>query len=229
MTSVSKKNIILTGSVDNNKFKLFEIKEISNSDDKEFSDYILLMPRSKYTILEDGKVMNNLKDYHITIHECPGKESVMIKSTQKDIEGKEISLVQVNPGIKRDHLFIPLLYSIIGDDIVKKYTKSEIKDEVLVGKDYNYKIQQLHYFVALSENKEVQKFTCGTKSIVVPLRKYNLHILYLYMNIITQWSVFRFYQTKSEEYNNLSGKTSDEIENCFINLLTNTRNIIINR
>lgn len=218
MTSEKETNIVLTGSVNMNKFKIFEIKEIKNSTDNSFSDFILLMTKNRYTIFDDGRIIKDIKDYHITIHECPGKESVMIKSTQIDKDGNEFTLAQVNPGIKRDHLFIPLFYSIIGKDKQKKYTESTIK-EIFIGRDYNPNVVQMHYLVALSDNTMIPAYLNKTKSQIVHLGKYNLHILFLYSSIISKnYSVFRFKTTKREEYEFLSGKTPDEIEQYLFSL-----------
>jgi hypothetical protein len=96
-----KQKTYLTAMANNNKYCLLRIQEDTNS----FETH-LIMPRSKYTINFNGVLIEKITDFHISIHPCSkSKEAITVKSTQKN-DNKTIVLYHVDPGIKRNHLFV---------------------------------------------------------------------------------------------------------------------------
>ncbi len=115
-------------TVSGEKKELFKVNEIKNINNDSYQDLnISFLGQGKMLIDKASNsffnLMNtdNYQDYisiresHISVHCNPNKESITIKRTIM-INGKEVvTMAQVSPGVKRDKLFVPIIFRFCGE------------------------------------------------------------------------------------------------------------------
>jgi hypothetical protein len=212
---------------------LFRIKEVNNSRKNEYKDLNITFPGRKKVFSSFG-TENILKDLinatesneyadfdesHISVHCNPGKDTITIKRTTKFNEKNSISTCQVNPGTKRDQLFVPILFKIVGD-IDDPFFNVDNSTDNLVNfqSEYNPKTDQLRFMLIVSNQNIAFKHNIEHPSNILSyqLNNFTITIIYSYFNQPAhKHSINIVPFTTPETFNNIRGLDWWEIYNQY--------------
>jgi hypothetical protein len=179
---------------------LFRIREVNNSSNNEYKDLNITFPGRKkvYFPMETGNILKELinvtesNDYiefvesHISVHCNPGKSTITIKRATKINKQETISTCQVNPGTKRDQLFVPIIFKIVGDIEESAFNIDDfIEDEIIkLPSEYYPKTDQLRFMLIVS-SREVNfnyDFEHPSNIFTYQFNNFTLTIIYSFLN-----------------------------------------------
>jgi len=211
--------------------ELFKVVETKNVNDKTCYDLNISFKGLNKTLLLEATAKNfeslldttNYDDYkdtdkssHISVHCNPGKETSTIKRTYQFTNGEKKTLVQVTPGIKRDKLFVPIVFRVCGDMKDEVYRLKNQGHCVNLDVPYTTHNNQLRYMLVLSEKDIEFHYDMEHPSHLKRnnFRNFNLTIIYSFIQVPSPKQAINFnIQTKKEEYENLRGLDWWEVYN----------------
>lgn len=213
--------------------ELFKIVETKNVNDKSFYDLNITFKGHKKTLLmenaADGleRLMDttNYDDYvdmdkssHISVHCNPGKETTTIKRTYQLLNGEQKTIVQVTPGVKRDKLFVPVVFRVCGDMKDEAFNLKNQGNCVKLDVPYTTNNNQLRYMLVVSDKDILFHYDMEHPSNLQRYRfkNFNLTIIYSFIQVPSHKQAITFtLQTNKEEYENLRGIDWWEVYNTY--------------
>lgn len=154
------------------------------------------------------------------------KDSITIKQTIKFNNGiSPLCFYNITPGIKRNKLFIPILFKIVGKLYDKIFNLKKNNKDHIIFLPINYSPQkdQLIYMLVIS-NKNIyfnHDLEHPSNLYRYTFNNFELTIIYSYFNFpSTKQSISIFPYTKKEEYKNIRGYEWWEIYNLYTDLLS---------
>jgi hypothetical protein len=213
---------------------LLRIREVHNNSNKEYKDLNISFPGRKkiYFPLEKGNIIKELinvtdsNDYsefvesHISVHCNPGKDTITIKRTTKINNQETISSCQVNPGTKRDQLFVPIIFKIVGEIEEPTFNINDsIDDEVIkLPSEYNPNTDQLRFMLVVSSHEVTFNYDHEHPSNIFKYQfnNFTLTIIYSYLNQPSHKQSINIVPfTTPENFDNIRGLDWWEIYNLY--------------
>jgi hypothetical protein len=218
---------------------LFRIKEVNNRVNKEYKDLNITFPSSKriYFPPRSGdmkELIDNLSNYkyyieyvesHISVHCNPGKETITIKRSIKLNDNESVSSCQVNPGVKRDNLFVPIIFRIVGDidDPIFDLSNSSNDRIVYLPTEYNPKKDQLRFMLVASSSEKhfTPHIEHPSNTLFYQFKNFTITIIYSFFNHPSHKPSINIVPvTFPETYNHVRGKDWWEIYNLYTDINT---------
>ncbi len=188
---------VFTANTPNNKITLLKIKETKNSQNNNFSDLLLIFPGSRKYSFDTGlkKLMSDSElvyedsaNQHTSIHYNPVDDNIVIKKTYKDESQQTENIFQLhkNSGMKRDKLFVPILFRSYGNTHTDKfkYVEKANYKEVLLDFLYNPDCDtlQIMLVVSLIEKDYFSDIEFPANSISYDFKNFKVTLIYKFFN-----------------------------------------------
>lgn len=218
----------------NRAVTLLKVKEVNNKNDNSYKDLNITFPGRKkmykplgttgrlqeLIVNENEESYSNLIDSHISVHCNPGKESITISRKVLYENKLKDSYIQVTPGVKRDKLYIPLMYRICGNmdnsDYQYNYDKSDRIIELPIS--YNPYTDQLRFMLVVSERGRPFNQILDHPSLLysATFSNFELTIIYSFFNKKShKQSINYSFKTTRAQYEYLKGLENWEVYNFY--------------
>lgn len=190
-------NCVFTANTPNNKITLLKIKETKNSQNNNFSDLLLIFPgSSKYSFNTDLKklmsdselIYEDSANQHTSIHYNPVDDNIVIKKTYKDKSQQTEDIFQLykNPGMKRDKLFIPIVFRSYGNTLADKFEYTKKRDYTEVPLDFSYNPEQdtlqIMIITSLIEKDYFSNIEFPANSFSYDFKNFKVTLIYKFFN-----------------------------------------------
>jgi len=191
-------NCVFTANTPSNKITLFKIKEIKNFQDNSYLDLLFILPgSSKYLFDADLKKLMSVSNElaykesanpHISVHYNPVDDNIFIKKTYKDKSQQDENIFQPhkNPGMKRDKLFVPIMFRSYGNTHADKFKYIEKHDYNEVPLDFSYDPNQdtlqIMFIVSLIEKDYFSDIEFPANSISYNFKNFKVTLIYKLFN-----------------------------------------------
>jgi hypothetical protein len=211
-------------SVDGSPKTVFSVRETTSGDlnihttsgGKSYSGATL----KELLILSDESLYEDCTT-HISVHVSQRSDNTnTIKRTQS-YQGRSETRMQVTTGMKKDNLFIPVVFKIAGDLSRPRYSVPEdLDDELISLGEYDPKLNQLRLMIVCSSD-ETQFPTIGdhpTNSISKSFSVFNLTLLWSYLNKPSHPQAVEFFISTQQDTGPIGGFDNCGIYNLYTDL-----------
>lgn len=219
--------------VDNIDKELFRIKEVKGNTElnitfnggikscivgKDVEKFGQLFHTEK---VKEGNLMD--RSSHITVHANKNNnENNTIKRTvaYENDELKNVTMVQVTPGIKRDNKFVPIIFRVSGDLRKEQFNLNKKENDIIeyLYDNFNQSSNQLRYMIVVSKSGMDFHFDEEHPSniLIHKFDNYNITVIYSVLNMKPlEQTISMTLKTKAEDYDHLRGYEWYEIYNLY--------------
>lgn len=222
--------------IDNVDKELFRIKEVKRNTELNMTfnggikSCIVGRDVDEFKELFDSQKVKkgNLidKSSHITVHANKNNDkNNTIKRTiaYENDELKDITMVQVTPGMKRDNKFVPIIFRISGDLRKEQFDLKKKSNDIIeyLYDNFNQSSNQLEYMIVVSKSDTDFHFDEEHPSKVLShkFENFNITIIYSVLNVEPlEQTISITFKTKAEDYDYLRGYEWFEIYNLYTDL-----------